>query len=96
MPIFTDEPTDLKPNTVVSVPVGKSTKVSSPTEPTVTVQNRDSERQFRTQEEMKTSLLFDKDTPLLVKLIDGGISGNQKRSCKTEGESRKRTAGKIS
>ena len=39
MPIFTDEPTDLKPNTVVSVPVGKSTKVSSPTEPTVTVQN---------------------------------------------------------
>ena len=64
MPIFTDEPTDLKPNTVVSVPVGKSTKVSSPTEPTVIVQNRDSERQFRTQEEMKTSLLFDKDTPL--------------------------------
>ena len=66
MPIFTDEPTDLIPNTApatvvksVQIPVGGNLNAPKVPEP-----NKDADRTFRTQEELKTSLLFSSDRDL--------------------------------
>ena len=79
MPIFTDEPTDLIPNTEpatvvksVQIPVGGNLNAPKVPEP-----NKDADRTFRTQEELKTSLLFSSKgivAILIISSLDTSIS----------------------